>query len=122
MKAPSRITQSLDSTNWVTSSRPIAPSYMPANSGCRSLMTLLPRIVLTMGMPAPSARASSLSCRPKRWISTSAMITGQRAAAIRPAASATASASASGSLAAGRTGVVYGPSGTTWTMSRGSSI
>jgi hypothetical protein len=48
-------------------------------------------MVVVIGIPVPVANSSSSSCRPKRWISTPAMITGRRLWAIRRAASATAS-------------------------------
>ena len=53
MNVPSRITQSLSSTNRVTSSRPIAPSYRPTYSGCTSLITLLPSMVAAIAMLRP---------------------------------------------------------------------
>ena len=37
----------------------------------------MPRIVVAIGIPVDSARASSSSWRPKRWISTSARIIGR---------------------------------------------
>ena len=49
-EAPSISRQSLSSTNCVTSPVPIAPSYTPTNSGCFSGITLLPSIVVAIGI------------------------------------------------------------------------
>ena len=76
MNVPSSSTQSLSSTKRVILSLPIAPSYRPTNSGCVSEITLLPSIVVVIGISQPSARASSSSCRAKRCSSTPPTITG----------------------------------------------
>ena len=78
-------------------------------------------MVVAIGMPVDSARRNSSSCKPKRWISTSARITGRLAAESSAIDSSSASRRASGSLGGRPSGGRCGLTCRARTWSRGSS-
>ena len=96
---------------------------MPTNSGCVSLITLLPSIVAAIGMPAPSAKR-------QQSVLQAEAVDLHAGDDHRPLAGGDAARGLGHGLGQARrdrwpapcaTGVC-GPSGTTSTMSRGSSM